>query len=211
MKNWSVDVERMACEGRKAGGGLIHLGNPNNPTSSLTPRSALQWLAANIPPNTVVLIDEAYIQFADPQHIISGVELVKEDRNVVATRTFSKLYGMAGVRMGFGCAPSAVVKQMLPFRINVISIVGGRAGAAALESGDAFVAERRVRRNRIRADVCAWLDRNGFQFIPPHANFVLIDIRRDLRDGLPRILPERAALGRPSHPRVRALPIANAP
>ena len=115
---------------------------------------------------------------------------------MVATRTFSKLFGMAGVRMGFGCAPAVLVKQMLPFRVNVISIVGGRAGAAALQLGDAFVAERRARRNRIRADLCAWLDRNGFRYIPPHANFVLIDVRRDVREVISKMLAEGVVVGR---------------
>lgn len=127
---------------------------------------------------------------------MSGVDLVRKGRNVIATRTFSKLYGMAGVRMGFGCAPAPLVNQMLPYRVNVTSIVGGRAGAAALQLGDAFVAERRARRNRIRADLCAWLDANGFHYIPPHANFVLIDVRHDVRELIPRMLAEGVAAGR---------------
>ena len=65
-KQWSADVERMAHEARQAGGGVIHLGNPNNPTSSVTPKGELRWLAEHLPPATVLLVDEAYIQFANP-------------------------------------------------------------------------------------------------------------------------------------------------
>jgi histidinol-phosphate aminotransferase len=111
-RQWSADVERMAEEARKAGGGVIHFGNPNNPTSSITPKPALAWLATHLPTDTVLLIDEAYIQFADSAELESGIEHVRAGRNVVVTRTFSKFYGMAGVRVGFGCAPAALVKTM---------------------------------------------------------------------------------------------------
>jgi histidinol-phosphate aminotransferase len=195
-RQWSADVERMAAEARKAGGGVIHLGNPNNPTSSITPKQALRWLAENLPRDTVLLIDEAYIQFADSPDLESGIGYVREGRNVVVTRTFSKLYGMAGVRVGFGCAPAPLVKRMTPFRNNVTSILGVRAAMAALELGDNLITGRRKRRNQVRAQICSWLDARGFQYVPPQANFVLIDLRRDVRDVIPRMLAEGVAVGR---------------
>ncbi|MBZ5728708.1 MAG: aminotransferase class I/II-fold pyridoxal phosphate-dependent enzyme [Acidobacteriia bacterium] len=193
---WSADVERLADAARKARGGVIHLGNPNNPTSSVTPRAELQWLVENLPADTVLLIDEAYIQFVDSPAVESGVRYVREGRNVVVTRTFSKLYGMAGVRVGFGCAPAALVKQMQPFRNNVISILGARAAMAAVPLGDAFVSARRTRRNHIRAALCQWLDQRGFHYIPPNANFVLIEIGREVSEAIPRMLAEGVAVGR---------------
>jgi histidinol-phosphate aminotransferase len=196
MKDWSADVERMCAEAKKAGGGVIHFGNPNNPTSSITTKDQTRWLAENLPPNTVLLIDEAYIQFADPDKIESGVNLVREGHNVIATRTFSKIYGMAGVRVGFGCAPAGLVRRMQPFRNNVISILGVRAAAAAVQLGDSFIEERRTRRNRIRAEFCSWLDERSFRFIQPHGNFVLIDIQRDVKDAIPRMLADGVAVGR---------------
>ena len=195
-KHWAADVERMVDEARKASGGVIHFGNPNNPTSSITPRGSLQWLVENLPANTVLLIDEAYIQFADSPEMESGIRYVREGFNVVVTRTFSKLYGMAGVRVGFGCAPAALVQQMTPFRNNVISILGARAAMAALEAGDNLVTVRRDRRNRVRAEICSWLDARGFRYVPPQANFVLIDIRRDVQDMIPKMLAEGVAVGR---------------
>ena len=126
----------------------------------------------------------------------SALNYVREGRNVVVTRTFSKLYGMAGVRVGFGCAPASLIKRMQPFRNNVISILGARAAMGAVQLGEGFVAERRARRNRIRAQVCSWLDERGFPYIPPQGNFVLIDIRRDIADVIPRMLAEGVAVGR---------------
>ena len=195
-KQWSADVERMAHEARQAGGGVIHLGNPNNPTSSATPKRQLRWLAEHLPPSTVLLVDEAYIQFADPAEVESAVAYVREGRSVIATRTFSKLYGMAGVRVGFGCGPAELLKQMQPFRNNVISILGARAAMAAAQLGEEFVAVRRATRNRIRAELCGWLQHKGLGFIPPQANFVLIDIRRSVRETIPRMLAEGVVVGR---------------
>lgn len=196
MKDWSVDVERMVSEAQKAGGGVIHFGNPNNPTSSLPPKAKVRWLCENLPANTVALIDEAYIQFADPSQIESGVDHVHSGRSIIATRTFSKLYGMAGVRVGFGCAPASLIQRMQPFRNNVISILGARAAMAAVALGDAFVAERRARRIHVRAQLCSWLTAKGFHFIPPQGNFVLIEIGRDVRDVIPKMLSQGVAVGR---------------
>jgi histidinol-phosphate aminotransferase len=195
-RQWSADVERMAHEAKQAGGGVIHLGNPNNPTSSVTPKSELRWLAEHLPPSTVLLVDEAYIQFADPGETESAVAYVREGRNVIATRTFSKLYGMAGVRVGFGCGRADLLKQMQPFRNNVISILGARAAMTAAQLGEEFVGARRAARNRIRAELCGWLDHRGFRYIPPQANFVLIDIRQDVQSIIPRMLAEGVAVGR---------------
>jgi histidinol-phosphate aminotransferase len=194
-KQWSADVERMAHEAKQAGG-VIHLGNPNNPTSSVTPKSELRWLAEHLPPSTVLLVDEAYIQFANPAEVESAVAYVREGRSVIATRTFSKLYGMAGVRVGFGCGREDLLKQMQAFRNNVISILGARAAIAAGQLGDEFVRTRRATRNRIRAELCGWLDRKGLRYIPPQANFVLIDIQSNIQDIIPRMLPEGVAVGR---------------
>ena len=144
----------------------------------------------------VLLVDEAYIQFANPAEVESAVAYVKEGRGVIATRTFSKLYGMAGVRLGFGCGPAELLKQMQPFRNNVISILGARAAMAAAQLGEDLVKTRRAARNRGRAELCAWLDRRGFAYIPPQANFVLIDIRRSVQEIIPRMLNEGVAVGR---------------
>jgi histidinol-phosphate aminotransferase len=193
---WSADVERMQQAAKKAGGGVIHLGNPNNPTSSITAKKDLRWLAANLPANTVLLVDEAYAEFADSAEFESAIPYLGEGRPVVVTRTFSKIYGMAGVRAGYGCGPAELLKPMQPFRNNVISTFAARGITAALESGGAYVAAQRAKRIAIRAGVCEWLDRKGFRYVPPHANFVLADIRRSVAETIPRMLERGVAVGR---------------
>lgn len=195
-KDWAADVERLASEANKTNAGIVHLGNPNNPTSSITPKARLQWLVERLPESTVLVVDEAYIQFADSPDAESCVRYVRDGRNVVVTRTFSKLYGMAGVRVGFGCARKDLIQRMQPFRNNVISIIGARAAMAALELGPAFVEDRRNRRNAIRAQICAWLQKNDFRYVTPQGNFVLIDMKTDVAALLPRMLTAGVAVGR---------------
>ncbi len=103
---------------------------------------------------------------------------------------------MAGVRVGFGCARADLVKRMQPFRNNVISILGARAAMAAIQLGEGFVAERRQRRSRIRARLCAWLDQKRLRYIPPHGNFVLIEIRQSVQEAIPRMLAQGVAVAR---------------
>jgi histidinol-phosphate aminotransferase len=194
--DWSADVERLADEAKKAGAGVVHLGNPNNPTSSATSKQAMAWLVENLPAETVLLVDEAYIQFADSPDIESSIAHVRAGKNVVVTRTFSKLYGMAGVRTGFGCARTDLVKRMTPFRNNVTSILGVRAAIAAAGLGTGFIVERRSVRNRIRTAMCRWLDGKGRRYIPPQANFVLIEIGRDVSEVISKMLAEGVAVGR---------------
>ena len=117
---WAYPVKELVAAAKQAGGGLIYLCNPNNPTASLTPIEDVRWLVANLPPDTVLFVDEAYLEFADPNTVESAIKYVREDKNVVVARTFSKIFGMAGVRAGFGCARPDLVAAMNQFMDNVI-------------------------------------------------------------------------------------------
>jgi len=194
---YAADVRRMAEEARKAGGGLIYVCNPNNPTSSITKKADIDWLVANLPPETVLLVDEAYIHFSESPDIASAIPYAAQGKNVIVTRTFSKIYGMAGLRAGYACAKPEFIRRMEPFRDNVISIVSARAVRAALEEAATLVPERRARTGKIRAGLCAWLAEKGFGYIEPHANFVMIDIGRDVRGVLLEFFRRGVAPGRP--------------
>jgi histidinol-phosphate/aromatic aminotransferase/cobyric acid decarboxylase-like protein len=184
----------------KAGGGLIYLCNPNNPTSSITPKKDLAWMIDNLPPNTFVLIDEAYAHFADTPDFESALGYVRQGKNVIVTRTFSKIYGMAGLRAGFACAPPELMAKMAPFRNNVISVVTVRAVLAALEESKTLIPERRAKFIRIRRELCAWLKERGLSYIEPQANFVMIDVGRDAREFISAMPPKGVAVGRPFPP-----------
>jgi histidinol-phosphate aminotransferase len=197
---WSYPVKQLAEEAKKAGGGLIYLCNPNNPTGSMTSVEDVRWLVSNLPPDTVLLVDEAYLEFADPAKVESAIKYVREDKDVVVTRTFSKIYGMAGVRSGFGCARPDLILAMNPFMDNVIPYLGVRASIAALREKATLVPERRKNNAQIRGELCQWLDQNKVRYIPSQANFVMIDVKRDVRDFSAAMYREGVAVGRPFPP-----------
>jgi histidinol-phosphate aminotransferase len=196
-EKWGFPVRKLAEEAAKAGGGLIYLCNPNNPTSSLTPKNDIDWLVTNLPPHTVLLVDEAYIHFAQPAEIESAMRYVHDDRNVIVTRTFSKIYGMAGARAGFGCAKPDLIRVMQPFMDNVIPILGLRAAMAALGESATLIPGRRTNVARIRDELCVWLRQKNIRYIEPHANFVMMDIGRDVRSFGAEMFRKGIAVGRP--------------
>lgn len=197
---WGYPVKELAAAAKQAGGGLIYLCNPNNPTGSLTSNADIHWLASNLPPDTVLFVDEAYLEFADPTLAESAIKYVREDKNVVIARTFSKIYGMAGVRSGFGCARADLIAAMNPFMDNVIPFVAVRASVAALQEKDRLIPERRKANARIRDQLCAWLDQRKVRYIPTHTNFVMIDVKRDVREFGTQMLRQGVAVGRPFPP-----------
>ncbi len=133
---YTADVRKLVAEADKAGGGLIYLCNPNNPTSTVTPKADIAWMLSNLPRNTIALFDEAYIHFAETPEMESALTYVRQGKDVVVTRTFSKIYGMAGLRAGYAAAKPELIAKMAPFRNNVISIVTARAVLAAIADKD---------------------------------------------------------------------------
>lgn len=204
-EQWAYPVRQLADEASKAGGGLIYLCNPNNPTASLTPIEDVRWLVSNLPADTVLFVDEAYLEFADPDKVESAIKYVREAKNVVVARTFSKIFGMAGVRAGYGCARPDLIAAMTPFMDNVIPFLGVRAAMAALQEKVTLVPERRKTNARVRAELCQWLDRNKVSYIPSQANFIMIDVKRDVRSFSAAMFGEGVAVGRPFPPLDRML------
>jgi len=196
---YGADLKRMAAQAEKARGGLVYLCNPNNPTSTITRKRDLEWLVSNVPPETVLLVDEAYIHFSEDPELESALRYVREAKPIIVARTFSKIYGMAGLRVGFGCARADFISRMEPFRDNVISIVSVQAARAALADAS-LLPERRTRAAKIRKDLCGWLRGQGISYIEPHGNFMMIDVGRDVRQVIPEMVRRGVAPGRPFPP-----------
>jgi histidinol-phosphate aminotransferase len=197
---YSADVKLLATAADTAGGGLIYLCNPNNPTASLTPHADIEWLVANLPRETYLLIDEAYIHFSTSPDAQSGVKYVREGKNVIVARTFSKIFGMAGLRAGFSIARPDLTARMQPYRNNVISIVTARAVLAALDLGPKFIEDRRTRTAAIRDGMMQWCREKKLRAIDSHANFMMIDTGRNVRELGSTMLAKAVAVGRPFPP-----------
>lgn len=199
-KSYGADVKKLAEEADRAKGGLIYLCNPNNPTSSLTPKEDIAWLVANLPANTMLLVDEAYIHFGDSPRLESALGYVRQGKNVIVTRTFSKIWGMAGLRAGFAAARPDLIRRMAPYINNVISYVTVQAVTAALEDAVSILPERKARITRTRKELCEWLDAKGLHYIEPQANFMMIDTGRDARHFITGMPAKGVAVGRPFPP-----------
>jgi len=194
--NYTSDVKRLAAEATKAGGGLIYICNPNNPTGNVTPKQDIAWLVANLPADTILLMDEAYLHFNMSHDTESAMKYVRDGKNVIVMRTFSKIYGMAGLRVGYAAARPDLISKMTPFRNAVISIVSVRGVMAAIDLGPKLIDERRENMARTRNELCAWLQQKKLNYIESQANFVMFDAKKDIREAAPAMLAKGVAVGR---------------
>lgn len=198
--DFAHDVERMAdaVKGRPA---LFYLCNPNNPTASLTPRKAIEAFLAKLHPQSVVLIDEAYHHFAlgSPDYV-SFIDRPLDDGRVVVARTFSKVYGLAGMRMGYAVAAPALAQRMaqyaLPSNVNAIAAV---AGTLALR--DELDLAAAIKRNASDRDAFnAKAKERRLKTIPSFANFVMFDAGRPIADVIEHFNRNGISIGRPFPP-----------
>jgi histidinol-phosphate aminotransferase len=173
------DLEAMAaaCD---ATTGLAYVCNPNNPTATLVTRDELGAFLAAVPPGAVVLVDEAYHHFVEDPRYASALELRTGHPNVVVARTFSKVHGLAGMRLGYAVASRENAQAMRAY--VSWNNTNGPVLAAALASlqDEAHVADQRRRLNGTRRRLCEELAREGRRFIPSHANFLMIDVGGDV-------------------------------
>ncbi len=169
---------------------LILLNNPNNPTGTVFFREELEEFLAALPATVTVVLDEAYIDFADDPRVPSGLDYLAEDRALVGLRTFSKAYGLAGLRVGYGYGPSELLdclnRLRLPFNVNRLAQVGARAALTDTE----FLARTRDLIARGRREICGALTRLGLEFVPTQANYVLIRVPRPGREVYQTMLRE---------------------
>ena len=151
---------------------LIWIANPNNPTGNFLPYDALQRFLRKVPRDVVVVLDEAYNEYIPPSEHVDTSAWLAEFPNLVITRTFSKIYGLAGLRIGYGLASAEIADLMnrvrQPFNCNNLAIA---AATAALDDAE-FVARSYALNRSGMEQVCAGLKRLGFEFIPSHGNFV---------------------------------------
>jgi histidinol-phosphate/aromatic aminotransferase/cobyric acid decarboxylase-like protein len=119
---------------------------------------------------------------------------------VIVARTFSKIYGMAGLRVGFAAAKPSIIEKLSELKMNVISIVGARAVVAALKDRENIVRERKAGLAKTRRELCAWLRDRNVKYIEPNANFLMIDTGRNAREFINTMPRMGVAPGRPFPP-----------
>lgn len=164
---------RAMCAATEAPG-LLYICNPNNPTGTTTPRDEIVWALANKPAGSILLVDEAYIHFSDE---VSVVDLVDTHPDLLVLRTFSKLYGMAGLRMGLAIAQPPVLDRLRSFGSTISSITGVTAARISIDD-PTLIPTRRTYTRQAREETFAFLTRNNYGFHPSVSNCFMLDAKR---------------------------------
>jgi histidinol-phosphate aminotransferase len=191
MKDYSHDVKAMVAASPDAG--LIYICNPNNPTGSITKKSDIEWVVANKPKGCVVMVDEAYYHIAG---ISPCSDLVAADKDVIILRTFSKIYGMAGIRAGAAIARPDLLEKMGEYMAGALPTTAMAAATASLKSKN-LVPERREKIKIIREDTMAFLDKHGYKTVTSVSNKFMVDTKRPARDVIAAMRKENVYIGRP--------------
>lgn len=166
------DVKGMLAAGPQ--GGVFYICNPNNPTGTTTPKEDIAYALEHKPEGSILLIDEAYIHFSDTPH---SLDLVKADKDVIVLRTFSKLYGMAGVRCGLAIGRPDLLEKLSKYGMNPMPIMSVAAATASLNDGQ-IIAQRRAINTALRTETFEWLAKNDYTFIPSVSNCFMVDTKR---------------------------------
>ncbi len=193
-RDYAHDLPQMLRAANNAG--LIYICNPNNPTASITPKDQIRAFLAKVPSQTIVLIDEAYHHYVESNDYESVIPLVKQYPNLIVARTFSKIYGMAGLRCGYCVARPELIQHMRNQQtwdsVNIMALV---AASASLSDGHQ-VEQGRQLNSEVKKYVYSELDKFGFKFIPSYANFLMIDLRRDVRPIIAAMSDRNVQVGR---------------
>jgi histidinol-phosphate aminotransferase len=183
--------------------GLLYIANPNNPTGTVTPDEEIRWALKNKPKGSILLIDEAYIHFAD---VPSTMEMVKNGDDVIVLRTFSKLYGMAGLRCGYAAGRPDLLAKLQTYGMNPMPVTAAAAAQASLRYRP-LVAERKKINAGIRQETFAWLDQQGYSYTKSQSNCFMLDSRRDAKQVIAAMQAQNVYIGRvwpawPTHVRI---------
>ena len=172
--DYSHDVEAMIKTDPNAG--VYYICNPNNPTGTLTPRKDLEYILANKQKDAILVIDEAYVHFSGRDNM--STDMVKADKDVVVLRTFSKIYGMAGMRAGMAYGRPDLLAQLAKFGMTAnLSVPTMACAAASMKANATIIPERIAINKRNRELAFAQMDKLGVSYIPSVSNFFMMSVK----------------------------------
>lgn len=201
-KTYAHDVKAMVAASPNAG--VIYICNPNNPTGTLTARADIEYVLANKPAGSILLLDEAYIHLAHSMGACS--DLVAADKDIIILRTFSKIYGMAGLRAGAAMGRPDLISKLTSYGAGAMPVTGMAAATASLKATNLVPARSKLIRS-IREDVFAFLSKEGHPFIASESNKFMVDVKRPGATVIKAMAAEKVFIGRvwqswPTHVRV---------
>jgi histidinol-phosphate aminotransferase len=175
----ALDLDGIAAAARRVGARVVWICDPNNPTGTLISQARWSAFLDALPPESTVIADEAYIDFADPEARSARTRDVLAGRPVIVVRSFSKIFGLAGLRLGYAIADPAVARLLdvvqEPFNVNRVALAAGIASLA----DPGFVGRRRAEVTAARGVLERELSRAGIRVLPSQANFSLVELGRD--------------------------------
>ncbi|MDQ3799875.1 MAG: aminotransferase class I/II-fold pyridoxal phosphate-dependent enzyme [Acidobacteriota bacterium] len=166
---------------------LVYVCNPNNPTGTIVSTPKLKQFCEEVSGKTTILIDEAYLEYTDDFPANSMIDFVRKGANVIVLRTFSKIYGLAGMRVGYGIAKPEIAARLRRFRMTWLNPVSLRAAIASLQDAD-FVKESRRKNTEVQIFTRRELDRMNLKYVPSPANSIWLNVGAGNRD-----LPQKLA------------------
>jgi histidinol-phosphate aminotransferase len=173
--SFAHDLPKMLAAAK---GGLIYVCNPNNPTASITPKEELRDLISKTPPETMILVDEAYFHYADSPDYESAIALVTDHPNLIVSRTFSKIYGMAGLRCGYCVAQKETLERMRRNQMwDSVNCMALAAATASLDDLDHVPNGQRLNKEA-KTFTTSELEKMGYKTIPSQANFIMFDCKK---------------------------------
>ncbi|MFC0262072.1 pyridoxal phosphate-dependent aminotransferase [Fontibacter flavus] len=178
---------------------LVFLCNPNNPTGKLLPAKDVMDFCNTVSQKTMVFSDEAYYDYIEDPNYPSMVELVKQGKNVIVSRTLSKVYGLAGIRIGYLVARPDIAQKLNERVVANTNIMAIEAGKAALQDQD-FYNFSLQKNKEARKMIESTLDQLGLDYLPSQANFVFFHAKQDVKKLAENMLAKEVIIGRPFPP-----------
>jgi histidinol-phosphate aminotransferase len=202
--SFAHDLAKMA---EVSNAGLVYICNPNNPTASITPKDELHDFIGKTPSPTMILVDEAYFHYADSPDYESVIPLTKDHPNLIVARTFSKVYGMAGLRCGYAVGQAETITQLRAHQSwDSVNIMAVAAASASLDDANQVANGRRLNQET-RTFVTTQLDAMGYNSISSQANFIMFDVKRPVVPLIKALKDKNVEVGRlfpalPNHMRL---------
>jgi histidinol-phosphate aminotransferase len=187
--------------------GVVYLCNPNNPTGIPVSKNEVKQLLDGLPADMPVLVDEAYFHFVQDPNYATALPYVLEGRPVIIARTFSKIFGIAAMRLGYAVAPPHMIQEMRPYSMGSINALVKWGGAAGLAdtAGQKKVLDNTI---RIRTKAINYLKALGFDVLPTETNFFMVGLKREVQPVIEEFRKKGVAVGRPFPPMTQHLRVS---
>lgn len=187
--------------------GFVYVVNPNNPTGVIVTKDEIDQLVKGIPANMPILLDEAYHHYVDDPAYATGMPYVTQGRPVIIARTFSKIAGMAALRIGYAAATPELLQKMRPFSTGSVNVLA-RYGAVATLKNPRTMEEVKQKTKQLREKTSKELRDLGYEVIPSQTNFFMVGLRREVQPVIAAFRDEGVLVGRPFPPMTQHLRVS---